>query len=294
MKNHYFLLIFSFFLQNITAQSVQWFAPGAHWEYNYYDYSSPSHQGKRTLFVDGTEVISGKVFTKFSGAETSIGPQNTVITQDLIPFYCYAENDTVFIKYSNSSTTEVLYDFTKQVGDTIKNIWPYNFGVLVETGDTILWGGISTRYQKWAKKMINLPDDNAYVYEGIGGDNFELWFYSSINGITELYQKIICYRDDFYSEPSCQFTSNSSYPLFSSKTHLSPNPVTDFFTLDLPSEILPAKLVVSDILGRKINSFSQTETLQRFDFQGDRLKSGLYFLEIKGKNGVILSRKFVH
>jgi Secretion system C-terminal sorting domain len=83
-------------------------------------------------------------------------------------------------------------------------------------------------------------------------------------------------------------------PKIEGKMTISPNPVTDFFTLDLPSKILPATLIITDILGRKINSFSQTETSQRFDFQGDRLDSGLYFLEIKGKNGVTLSRKFVH
>jgi hypothetical protein len=510
MKNHYLFLFLFLFQQSLLAQSVQWFAPGAHWEYDYYDYSNVNHQGKRTLFVDGTEVIDGKVCTKLSGTETLISPQNTVILHYLQPFFCYTENDTVFIKYSNSNY--VLYDFTRQVGDTIRNIFPYNFGVLEETGDTLLWGSVSTRYQKWAKKMINLPDDIAYVYEGIGGDNFDFWFYSSINGLTELYQKITCYRDDFYSQPSCNFINAPQYakfpteeaswseeetiwcsyigkqyfqkgdttiagigtgkkiykrinysgsapcpnasannfnnpyefigiiqqdffekkvwftllntdaganpsggeieinqktllydydidpgdeltwmPEYSSKIfayndsiflasgqwrktyfflndmlevdtnnfwiegiggnkglfssrlpqtadvdnilnchyglsgntyqsyyrgdstscnttptigtnetllsqniRLSPNPVTDFFTLDLPSEILPANLTITDILGRRINYFSQTETSQRFDFQGDRIKSGLYFLEIKGKNGVNITRKFVH
>jgi Secretion system C-terminal sorting domain len=506
MKNFYFLLIFSFLLQNITAQSVQWFAPGAHWEYFYLTNGST---GFSSMYIDSTVILGGENCFKLTGYDRGydyIHSQN--LNEEILPIYAFSRNDSVFLW--SSDHFEVLYDFTRQVGDTILITAFYDYAILKETGDTLLWNGITTRYQKWEKYNVNFSK-TAYIFEGLGGESFNYWKFISPGA--ELESKITCYRDDAHPLPTCDFTYTPDYqafptgygswheeehnwcfsngkeyiqyggdttivgigtgkkiwwrknfeasdpcpneffnqfnnppeflgileqdffnkkvwftrinpnlqalpilaqfyfpqnqrvilydfnlqtgdtlhwmpsynvfshndslllpsgqwrktyyfqdyfgvvdpnnfwiegigaftglfgsysppisdtwgflnchegflgtgfqsyyrldsqscivnvpiytkePDFSSKIHLSPNPVTDFFTLDLPSEILPADLSITDILGRRINSFSQTETSQRFDFQGDRLDSGLYFLEIKGKNGVTLSRKFVY
>jgi hypothetical protein len=268
MKKFNLLLISCLFLQNSTAQSVQWFAPGARWEY---DYITFIERGKEILYNDGQEIIAGEVCSKISGKYILHNIVfNTNYEQIKPPFYVFSRNDSIFLWQIDHF--ELIYDFKKQIGDTV------------------LFGNVNTRFQKWRLEPIDAPWEISYVFEGIGGSPFDQYFESG--PVTEYNAILICYSDSVFVNPICLVSTEKIE--YSSKIQLSPNPVTDFFTLDLPSEILPTKLVVLDILGRKINNFSQTETSQTFDFQGDRMKSGLYFLEIKGKNGVVLTRKFVH
>jgi hypothetical protein len=287
MKNRLLYLLFFFSLQNLSAQQVQWFAPGASWEYFYLTNGST---GYSSMYIDSTIVIGGENCFKLSGYDNGQNfITNEILNEEILPIYAFSRNDSVMIW--SFDHFEVLYDFTRQVGDTIPLILFYDYAVLEETGDTLLWNGINTRYQKWIKYNVNFSE-TSYVFEGLGGESFNYWKFISPGA--ELASKITCYRDDVHPNPSCTFTLKDESPNFAKKILLYPNPVTNFFKLDLPSEILPATLIITDVLGRKINSFSQTENSQRFDFQDDRLKSGLYFLEIKGKNGVVLTRKFIH
>jgi Secretion system C-terminal sorting domain len=286
MKNLYLLLISFLFLQNSTAQSVQWFAPGARWEY---DYITFIERGKEILYNDGQEIIGGEVCSKISGKYILHNIVfNTNYEQIKPPFYVFSRNDSIFLWQMDHF--ELIYDFKKQIGDTESFHYFYPNAILENIGDTVLFGNINTRFQKWRLEPIDAPWEISYVFEGIGGSPFDQYFESG--PVTEYNAILICYSDSVFVNPICLVSTEKIE--YSSNIHLFPNPVTDFFTLDLPPEILPAKLIITDILGRKINSFSQTETLQRFDLQGDSMKSGLYFLEIKGKNGVTLSRKFVH
>jgi Secretion system C-terminal sorting domain len=302
MKKYLFLLIYFFLFQNINAQNGQWLAPNAQWEYYYGGWPNVGWGliGVFQLSVNGTAMKGGELCTVLTGInyqEDHIDNTTHVYTD--YKYYVFVRNDS-FFQWKNDKF-EVIYDFTRQIGDVIEEPTfgdSYTSAKLVEIGDTILLGNYATRFQKW--QMIN-PDfvspfygEYAYAFEGIGGTTLLYW--ASDSPVTDGFGELHCYRDSIFNNPNCSFeviVANKE-PSFSSKIQLSPNPVTDFFTLDLPSEILPAALTITDVSSREINSFSQTETSQRFDFQGDRLDSGLYFLEIKGKNGVVFTRKFVH
>jgi hypothetical protein len=204
MKNRYILILFFFFLQNLSAQNVQWFAPGAHWEYFYLTNGST---GFSSMYIDSTLIIGGENCFKLTGYDRGHDYiNNQDLNVEIPPIYAFSRNDSVFLW--SSDHFEVLYDFTRQVGDSMSLEIFYDYAILEETGDTILWNGINTRYQKWEKYNVNFSE-TSYIFEGLGGESFNYWKFISPGA--ELSSKITCYRDDAHPLPTCDFTYTPDY-----------------------------------------------------------------------------------
>lgn len=208
MKN---LLLFLPAVLLCTALHAQnpttWFPPGATWKYQYESLSGP---GQQVLESVGTAVKGGQLCTKLHkfGYHQGWPPG---------PFdsgfeYVYAKNDSVFRWTGN--LFKLLYDFTRQPGDTI--VPPnglYDIGVVDATGQDTVTPGIPVRYQDIRLiNYANFGDTFVYptrVYERIGGEHLLHWDEES--PLTEIQYFLVCYRDDEFPQSTCTLSYDPGY-----------------------------------------------------------------------------------
>jgi len=208
MKN--LLLLCCFALStNLFAQNTQWFTPGAIWNYSYY---SLGGFGTEILEYAGTETVGGEACAKM---------QVTTLHNNFGAYYFshkteyfFARNDSVF--YWDQHYFRLLYDFTRQAGDTM---WltnsPNAYAVVEATGDTT-WQGIPLQYQDLLLVNTNFGSDTfqtpTRVYERLGGHHLIHWDIES--PLTEIYYVLDCYADDEYPNPDCTSPFAPNYKPF--------------------------------------------------------------------------------
>ncbi len=287
MKNIFLFLCCTLFVPSLFAQNTTtWFPPGAKWQF---DYESISGPGVEILEHVGTTVIDGHLCTKLHWYGYNYGAINGPV--DYGYEYLYAENDSVFL--STDVGFVMLYDFTRQVGDTI--IPPnslYNFGIIDSTGTTAVLG-IPVRFQDISLFSYNIPDiGHSRVYERLGGQHLVYWDIES--PITEIQYDLACYRDDEYPNTNCNFSiiATSNLNDISDQIKLYPNPATDLITLELPIDIVPAIVRLFDAQGRELGQRKINETTSRWSLS-DLSASKVLFLHFQtfdGKSGTKIVR----
>ena len=72
---------------------------------------------------------------------------------------------------------------------------------------------------------------------------------------------------------------------FASQFGVYPNPATDFTTLELPSHLNSANVIVYDYIGRQVKTISVNQAVSKIDLQG--LTSGMYIMVIKTLEGEV-------
>ena len=228
----------------LFSQTPQWLLPGARWTYSYESLSGP---GEETLEYVGIDTVGGELCAKLHwyGYHYGFGQG---------PFnyghrYLFARNDSVF--YWDQGAFRVLYDFTRQTGDTI---WINNglseYALIQATGDTI-WNGIPVRFQDLLLVHTMISSDTLFtptrVYERLGGHHLLYWDIES--PLTEIQYTLVCYRDSVYPQPDCVVAA-PVLPALDAQIQLYPNPASGQVTLEIPAEALPATLMLYDPLGR--------------------------------------------
>lgn len=197
----------SLFSQNTTT----WFVPGCQWRYEFYSQVGP---GEEVFEYVGEEMKSGELCTKLHWYGYNDGP----LPPGPVDYgfqYFFARNDSVFVWNEAFDEFRLLYDFTRQLGDTVLlNYSLYDKAVIIGTGNTVIQG-IPIRYQdiKLIYSLNNPPLETlTRVYERLGGQHLLYWDIES--PITEIQYSLDCYRDDEYPQADCALTYDPTYAPF--------------------------------------------------------------------------------
>lgn len=208
MKNLLLLLCFAL-STHLFAQNTQWFPTGSIWQYSYY---SLGGFGTEVIEYAGTETVGGETCTKMQ-----VTTLNNFFGTSYFTYkdeYLFARNDSVF--YWDQTYFRLLYDFTRQPGDTL---WltngPNNYAVVEATGDTT-WQGIPLQYQDLVLVNTISGSDTFHtstrVYERLGGHHLIHWDIQS--PLTEIYYVLDCYADEEYPNPDCESPFAPGYKPF--------------------------------------------------------------------------------
>ena len=232
---------------------------------NWYSPTSPNLYSTYQLIAEKDTLINLKVFHKI----TTFGPitngfqggyiivQNALLRQDTLSKRIY-----FFNRYTNSE--RLLYDFSKNIGDTIKNIaaiavsqFPSGPDLLVKNIDTVqLNDGLP--HKRFFLK------DGYYTYEvieGIGSKEGLLNPYAkSISGPSN---RLICHGvinpfSSVYSNPvdfgNCNFTTSvKESENLVRKINIFPNPSTGKLMINLPQpESFFSKIKIINSVGKLV------------------------------------------
>ncbi|MEZ4943496.1 MAG: T9SS type A sorting domain-containing protein [Saprospiraceae bacterium] len=208
MKNLLLFLCFAL-STHLFAQNTQWFPTGSIWQYSYY---SLGGFGTEVIEYAGTETVGGESCAKMqvTTLHNTFGAYHYTYKDE----YFFSRNDSVF--YWDQTYFRLLYDFTRQPGDTI---WltnsPNTYAVVQATGDTT-WQGIPLQYQDLVLVNTIFGSDTfqtpTRVYERLGGSHLILWDIES--PLTEIYYVLDCYADDEYPNPDCESPFAPGYKPF--------------------------------------------------------------------------------
>ena len=154
----------------------------------------------------------------------------------------YYNGETV--TFNTDSKEYLLYDFTKQIGDTIKhNPQGYFYSVVLDIDSVLIDGAYRKRYKIYSHSFGEHTD---YIIEGIGSVvNGLLGNISEVPTCGYHYWKFICFKENdnlLYLNPSftdCQasnFLMSSNLPMRDSQIKIYPNPVTNELQIEMHTD----------------------------------------------------------
>lgn len=202
-------------------------------------------------------------------------------------------NRKVFFIPPTDTTEQLLYDFTMQVGDTVKGyIETFNVDI-VQSIDSVLVGN---NYRKrWS---IN-PSYQIDFIEGIGS-TYGLIEFSP--GFTDAaFFSITCFQQNgqtLYPDTitNCQLimTSVNSIESYSTLANISPNPFSTRTTVQITSSELRStsyELEMYDVFGRMVKEFAIRSS--PFVIERGNLPSGIYFIQLEEEGKPVAAGKLV-
>lgn len=248
--------------------------------------------GNYSVFITGDTIINSQTYHKLNipyvqentngicGGLILVGYQGA-IRQD-------TTNKKVYIIPPSNDTEYLLYDFTLQIGDTVKGyLQSFAFGYdTVEAIDSVL---IDDTYRtRW---KINGCYE-IYLVEGMGS-TYGL-FQPSPGCVADLpYFYLHCFRQNNQvvytdSSTSCALiTSANSIENISNDLIVYPNPSTGTFTVSNNNGTI-REIVISDIMGNFIRQ-QHADKQTKVTISG--LDPGLYFLKITDNAGRTVNKK---
>ena len=242
---------------------------------------------------------------------------------DMIPYYkLYLLNDTsldtsnatyegalreeskkIFFRYSYCQHEILLYDFTKQVGDSIHSLFS-EFEIMscdsTSYYDGIITGIDSTLINGTYRKVYHIGPFNIDWIEGIGSLAGILNSIPPQTTCLDDTWDLVCFKKDgevLYLNPNY----NTCFPLVvginentinsNNRIKIYPNPVTDISTIELTGNDFKY-LTLYNTFGQIINRFDisnlKTIQLDRNDFS-----SGLIFYKIETTKGKYITGKII-
>lgn len=254
--------------------------------------------------IFGDTIINSIEYHKVYRHEENLTFSDTVMTESNSNFIGGIREDSLkriyFYNYNAvpccglNDSTYLLYDFSKQVGDTIKfdnpqfgYTYPY---LIVSSIDSVL---VNNNF----RKRFNFQGET--WIEGIGSTRDLL---SNILGIPTCFciNEIVCYKfgdTTYYLNPifyDCFPYLGLNVKDISQQEYISifPNPILTQAILNSNRILSDATLTVYNSLGQQVkqikNIYGQTITLHR-----DNLPSGLYLFRLTQGNKVILTDKLI-
>ena len=202
------------------------------------------------------------------------------------------------ITFNTDYKEYLLYDFTKQIGDTIRhNPQGYFYSVVLDIDSVLIDGAYRKRYKVDNHYFYHNPD---YIIEGIGSvKNGLLGHISDIPTCGYYYWEHICFKENGevkYLNPNFDdcFPSNllmdANITKLETKIKIYPNPIDQNLQIENnTNENLIIKII--DINGRSIieQSLNGTKTIIQLD-----IKPGIYNVLITNKIGQIeLTQKII-
>jgi hypothetical protein len=197
-------------------------------------------------------------------------------------------NKKVFIVPPSSITEELLYDFTMQVGDTVRGYLESNASPrdIVQSIDSVLVG--STYRKKW---NINSGYNISFI-EGIGS-TYGLLELSPGCITDQLEYSITCFQQNFQTlypdtTSNCQLIDAvNSEEIISDQVKAFPNPCNGSITIDF-GKMESREIILTDLLGHLI---FQEKIINQSQFKIDNLQRGSYILTIIDKTNNTAVRK---
>ncbi len=191
----------------------------------------------------------------------------------------------------------LLYDFTKQIGDTIKHNSQEFYSVILNIDSIIIDGTYRKRYEVDNHWFYHNPD---YIVEGIGSvKNGLLGHISDIPTCGTHYWEHICFKENEvvkYLNPNFDncFPGNlamgPNHTKLDAQIRIYPNPFEQVLQIENNSnEKVSIKII--DIKGRSIKErqLNEIKTIIKLD-----IKPGLYYVMITNKVGqIILTQKII-
>jgi len=201
-------------------------------------------------------------------------------------------NRKVFIIPPSTAVEQLLYDFTLQVGDTVKGYIATSFVPpdIVQKIDSVLI--VSTYRKRWA---INPCFNSLFLIEGVGF-NYGLLQRSPGCIIDESGFEVTCFRQDgttLFPDTitSCDFllTDVKNISSESISFSISPNPTTRVFSISTSEE---SKFSIYDVFGREVYQSTSQLANQSATVNLSSQPKGIYFVRIKA-NAKIFTRKII-
>jgi hypothetical protein len=220
------------------------------------------------------------------------------------------DSSKLYILLNGSTTENLLYDFSVQLGDTTETFSflnsSYNvYFVYDSTFVDSIWGQLRN-----IRKMTGFVFLNSNFYfnytdfwiEGIGSFKGFLWlqynnFYKSrtcLDTYSELKnfslsENSLTYqcRDSIFIEPPIYVNVDQIY--FNNHFSISPNPTSQNLTLNFSNEHIVSFIRITDIQGKMLKAYNGfQENISVTD-----LNDGLYFLQVQFANGETAVKKIM-
>ena len=254
----------------------------------------PAHEEFYSIILTGDTLINGLTYHKLTipyvessgkSITTMISPgYKGAIRQDTL-------NRKTFIIPPATITEQLLYDFTMQIGDTVKgHIETYlNPGDVVESIDSVLVG--NNYHKRW---KIN-SNYTIYFIEGVGS-TYGLIEYSPGNVVDWADISTTCFRQNgitLYpaSATNCELIT-SIIPVNKKKDQFKiyPNPSHGSFTAEFDKSMNIVEIRLTDLFGRIILQ-QQTDNLTKIEI--DNLENKTYILTIIDKDHKTTNKKII-
>jgi len=296
------LIIATFSTLTISAQTSVYHPfpdSNACWNFHY----APMHCGfgiayeYYSIIYSGDTIICSKSYHKLTTPYVQFYTSGSC-TQQNFPGYKGAirqdtANRNVFFVPPSDSAEQLLYDFTMQVGDTVKG-YTQNFIFtsvpdIVLSVDSVLVG--NDFHKRW---KIN-SEYSIYLIEGVGS-TFGLIEPSPGSVIDVPGYHISCFQQNGMTlfpdtTGNCQIiTSINSNETISDQIKVFPNPSNGLFAIEFDQPLKISEVQVTDILG---NIVYQLNTDNNKNIYIDNLPSGIYILTVIDKDKKKINRKIV-
>ncbi|MBC7864853.1 MAG: T9SS type A sorting domain-containing protein [Bacteroidia bacterium] len=295
-KNYfYFLLLLNLFVKAQTSVYHPMPDSNAVWNIHYVQYCFVNGMGDEyySITISGDTLINGQVYHKFFTPYVQSFSTGTCGFNSLGYNGAYRDDTLqkkIFYIPPSDTTEQLLYDFTMQVGDTLKGFlksgsfsWATD---TVQSVDSVLIGGSY-------RKRININNwYNVSLIEGVG--SIYGLIIPSPGYITDMPSfDLTCFTQNgqaLYPNTSinCQLiTSENSIDKDLPEVKIFPNPSNGSFAIDFGKTCFK-EIWLTDICGRLI-CFQKT-TNQTLIYIND-LPNGTYILRLDGENNIPVYRK---
>lgn len=239
-----------------------------------------------SILIVGDTLISGHTYHKLSTPFVQVTLDGFCSQTHFAGYKGAIRQDTlmkkVFFIPPDSSSEHLLYDFTMQVGDTVKGyLESYSWSAdTVISIDSILVGNI------YHKRWYIDNGYNIYIIEGVGSTYGLIEF--SPGGMVDFPDySITCFKQNGQSlypdtTTNCQLiTSINCNDPISNQVKVFPNPSNGLFTVDFDQPFNIKEVRVTDLLG---NIVFQQQTNNQQKTYIDNLSRGSFILTVIDKD----------
>lgn len=247
--------------------------------------------GSRVYFTNQDTVINGLTY-KISKSQqihqANPGPFCPPFLLDTIAYTTpqFFREDTLARKvylYSpdNGGSDQLFYDFSLQVGDTLKSGYYLAIGdtlVLDSIGDLVLDNGES-RKAFWFNSNLH-----AYYIESIGSP--EGLFYPLQVGFTESYGGIFCMKENSVSlfGIMCGSLYVGQKDMQHKAVSVYPNPADSFITIDIPGPCERSEFRLVNVQGQEVFNHKLAPGSNSFSISD--IIPGIYFYQVKSNQEI--------
>jgi Secretion system C-terminal sorting domain len=203
-------------------------------------------------------------------------------------YFLRSSGKQIYMRQLSDTNEYLLYDFDLSIGDTL----PITYNNYATDVKVIAIDSIYTPYGYYKRFELTGSTLSPYLIEGIGSTK---GLFEAMGSILECGYNLVCFAlNDSAYYPSigggCALTSGietfeneDTYSIF-------PNPVTNSFTVEtrLTDNFT---LTVIDNLGQKV--LVESCSTQRTTVNVSHLKHGMYFVQLKSKEGLVTKKLMV-
>jgi hypothetical protein len=296
MKKLLLLITLQMTLSSFAQKPVYYPFPesNAQWNIHYTLLGYPGFEEIYSILISGDTLINGLLYHKLQvpyiqvlgNLKTTeiVTGYNGAIRQDTL-------NRKVFIIPPADITEQLLYDFTLQVGDTVKGYIENIAGIkdAVESVDSVLVG--INYHKRWKINSYY----KIYFIEGIGS-TYGLIEYSPGHSVDAPDIFITCFlQNGITTYPdtvnSCKLISTiTPIDIESDQIKIYPNPSNGLLTIEFDKSLNVKEIRLTDLLGKSI---FQEQTRNMTKIKIDNLQSGTYIVTLIDKDDKMTKKKII-